>query len=183
MLPSPQQVHLGTNDFEFTHAWRLETGTGIKPEDIAVQSLRERLQERFQLNLDGSANAPTVRLAAVPNAVGIGTTTDGNKAALAEQAYRLQLTPARVTITGNTATGVFYGVQTLVQLLKPGNGKLWLPEIGHSTHYHAYWVHPSWVNEMRKLYKIGVHSFYRPRAWGDTIEVPNHPFVAPEAEM
>ena len=47
------------------------------------------------------------------------------------------------------------------------DGKLWLPEIGHSTHYHAYWVHPSWVNEMRKLYKIGVHSFYRPRNWGD----------------
>jgi hypothetical protein len=63
------------------------------------------------------------------------------------------------------------------------DGKLWLPEIGHSTHYHAYWVHPSWVNEMRKLYKIGVHSFYRPRAWGDTIEVPNHPFVAPQANM
>jgi spore germination cell wall hydrolase CwlJ-like protein len=63
------------------------------------------------------------------------------------------------------------------------DGKLWLPEIGHSTHYHAYWVHPSWVNEMRKLYKIGVHSFYRPRAWGDTIEVPNHPFVAPEAKL
>jgi spore germination cell wall hydrolase CwlJ-like protein len=59
------------------------------------------------------------------------------------------------------------------------DGKLWLPEIGHSTHYHAYWVHPSWVNEMKKLYKIGVHSFYRPRAWGDTVEVPNHPFVAP----
>ena len=60
------------------------------------------------------------------------------------------------------------------------DGKLWLPEIGHSTHYHAYWVHPSWVREMRKLYKIGVHSFYRPRAWGDTVEVPNHTFVPPK---
>ncbi len=60
------------------------------------------------------------------------------------------------------------------------DGKMWLPEIGHSTHYHAYWVHPSWVNEMRKLDKIGVHSFYRPRAWGDTVEVPNHTFVPPE---
>jgi spore germination cell wall hydrolase CwlJ-like protein len=59
------------------------------------------------------------------------------------------------------------------------DGKLWLPEIGHSTHYHAYWVHPSWVNEMRRISKIGVHSFYRPRAWGDTVEVPNHPFVPP----
>jgi spore germination cell wall hydrolase CwlJ-like protein len=60
------------------------------------------------------------------------------------------------------------------------DGKMWLPEIGHSTHYHAYWVHPSWVNEMKKLYKIGVHSFYRPKAWGDTVEVPNYTFVPPE---
>jgi spore germination cell wall hydrolase CwlJ-like protein len=62
------------------------------------------------------------------------------------------------------------------------DGKLWLPEIGHSTHYHAYWVHPSWVNEMKKLYKIGVHSFYRPRAWGDGVEVPNYTFVPPQSK-
>jgi spore germination cell wall hydrolase CwlJ-like protein len=51
------------------------------------------------------------------------------------------------------------------------DGKLWLPEVGHSTHYHAYWVHPAWVREMRRTQKIGVHSFYRPRAWGDGSEV------------
>ena len=32
---------------------------------------------------------------------------------------------------------------------------------------------------MKKLYKIGVHSFYRPRAWGDSVEVPNYTFVPP----
>jgi hypothetical protein len=47
------------------------------------------------------------------------------------------------------------------------DGKIWLTEVGHATHYHAYWVHPSWVHEMEKLYKLGVHTFYRPRAWGD----------------
>jgi len=46
-------------------------------------------------------------------------------------------------------------------------GKIWLADIGHATHYHAYWVHPSWVHEMVRLYKLGVHTFYRPRAWGD----------------
>ena len=53
------------------------------------------------------------------------------------------------------------------------DGQLWLPEVGKSTHYHAYWVRPSWVSEMRKMYKFGVHTFYRPRAWGDGSEAPS----------
>jgi Cell Wall Hydrolase len=47
------------------------------------------------------------------------------------------------------------------------DGKIWLAEVGHATHYHAYWVHPSWVHEMTKLYRLGVHTFYRPKNWGD----------------
>ena len=53
------------------------------------------------------------------------------------------------------------------------DGKLWMPQIAKSTHYHAYWVHPSWVHEMRKVFKIGVHTFYRPRAWGDGSDEPS----------
>jgi spore germination cell wall hydrolase CwlJ-like protein len=52
------------------------------------------------------------------------------------------------------------------------DGKLWLPEIGKATHYHAYWVRPWWVHEMHKLDKIGVHTFYRPRNWGDGSDAP-----------
>jgi spore germination cell wall hydrolase CwlJ-like protein len=53
------------------------------------------------------------------------------------------------------------------------DGEVWLPEVGKSTHYHAYWVRPSWVNEMKKMYKYGVHTFYRPKAWGDGSEAPS----------
>jgi spore germination cell wall hydrolase CwlJ-like protein len=52
------------------------------------------------------------------------------------------------------------------------DGKLWMPEVAKATHYHAYWVHPDWVNEMKKIYKLGVHTFYRPRAWGDGSDEP-----------
>jgi Cell Wall Hydrolase len=52
------------------------------------------------------------------------------------------------------------------------DGKIWLSEVGHATHYHAYWVHPSWVHEMKKMYRLGVHTFYRPRAWNDGPEGP-----------
>jgi hypothetical protein len=52
------------------------------------------------------------------------------------------------------------------------DGRIWLADIGHATHYHAYWVHPSWVHEMTRLYKLGVHTFYRPRAWGNGDDAP-----------
>jgi spore germination cell wall hydrolase CwlJ-like protein len=52
------------------------------------------------------------------------------------------------------------------------DGKLWLPEVGKATHYHAYWVRPGWVREMTRMYKLGVHTFYRPRKWGDGAEKP-----------
>jgi spore germination cell wall hydrolase CwlJ-like protein len=63
------------------------------------------------------------------------------------------------------------------------DGQLWLPEVAKSTHYHAYWVHPSWVAEMKKMYKFGVHTFYRPRAWGDGSEAPSWGTVAETAEI
>jgi spore germination cell wall hydrolase CwlJ-like protein len=52
------------------------------------------------------------------------------------------------------------------------DGKLWLPEVGKATHYHAYWVRPGWVREMTKVHKLGVHTFYRPRKWGDGEDAP-----------
>jgi spore germination cell wall hydrolase CwlJ-like protein len=52
------------------------------------------------------------------------------------------------------------------------DGKHWLPDVGKATHYHAYWVRPYWVRTMNKLDKIGVHTFYRPRNWGDGAAQP-----------
>jgi spore germination cell wall hydrolase CwlJ-like protein len=63
------------------------------------------------------------------------------------------------------------------------DGQLWLPEVAKSTHYHAYWVRPSWVSEMKKMYKFGVHTFYRPRAWGDGSEAPSWGTPAQTAEI
>jgi Cell Wall Hydrolase len=62
------------------------------------------------------------------------------------------------------------------------DGKLWLPEVGKATHYHAYWVHPGWVREMTKMHKLGVHTFYRPRAWGDGLDAPEWGDEASTAE-
>jgi spore germination cell wall hydrolase CwlJ-like protein len=62
------------------------------------------------------------------------------------------------------------------------DGKLWLEDVGKATHYHAYWVRPWWIRTMRKLHKIGVHSFYRPRRWGDGSDEPMWGNAAATAE-
>ena len=52
------------------------------------------------------------------------------------------------------------------------DGQIYVPEVGKSTHYHAAYVRPNWVREMRKLVRYGLHSFYRPYAWGNGNEEP-----------
>jgi spore germination cell wall hydrolase CwlJ-like protein len=62
------------------------------------------------------------------------------------------------------------------------DGKLWLPDVGKATHYHAYYVHPYWVRAMRKMRRIGAHTFYRPRMWGDGSDAPSWGTAAQTAE-
>lgn len=52
------------------------------------------------------------------------------------------------------------------------DGRLWLADVGKSTHYHANYVRPWWRRTMRTLSRIGVHIFYRPRKWGDGEDAP-----------
>jgi spore germination cell wall hydrolase CwlJ-like protein len=40
-------------------------------------------------------------------------------------------------------------------------GRIWLKEVGSSTHYHATYVQPKWASAMKKVGRIGLHIFYR----------------------
>ncbi len=52
------------------------------------------------------------------------------------------------------------------------DAQLWLPEVAKSTHYHATYVRPNWVREMKVMAKHGLHVFYRPHRWGDGADEP-----------
>ena len=45
--------------------------------------------------------------------------------------------------------------------------QVWLPEVDKATHYHAAYVRPNWIRDMKVMVRYGVHTFYRPRNWGD----------------
>ena len=40
-------------------------------------------------------------------------------------------------------------------------GRIWLTEVGSSTHYHATYVKPKWAAHMKRVGRIGLHIFYR----------------------
>lgn len=41
------------------------------------------------------------------------------------------------------------------------HGRIWLKQVGSSTHYHATYVNPKWAKSMKRVGKIGLHIFYR----------------------
>src|SRR5689334_12053673 len=127
VLPAPQKVSLTGSDFRFGAGWTVER-KGVAAGDSAVTSLSEGLNSRFHIKLSGAAQAGTVTLVLAPGSVTIGDALDSDKQAIAVQAYKIDLSPKSITIAANAAPGLFYGVQTLLQLLKPGDGGPSLPE-------------------------------------------------------
>ena len=68
--------------------------------------------------------------------------------------------PERVNERGAWARANRIAQQTL-------NAWVWLPEVNKATHYHATYVRPNWIRDMKVMARYGLHIFYRPRSWGD----------------
>ncbi len=129
VIPEPQDVILGAHDFTFGRSWQLKVDKSVAADDVALEALRDDLSTRFNVKLgasDGSGGILSLRIA--PGSVQVGQALDVHKSVLAQQAYKIDLRAGSVTITANAPTGLFYGVETLVQLLRPDMGTLWLPE-------------------------------------------------------
>ena len=122
VIPTPQRVALEPRDIEFGAGWTWSAGA-LRPDHIAVRSLVNGLREFQSMDLPAGSSGKVVRLAVRPDTVAAPTDQ-----ALRAQAYRLAIAPEGIEITGNTDAGLFYGVQTFVQLVKRGPaGTLVLP--------------------------------------------------------
>ncbi len=128
VLPTPQRVTLAGSEFRIGPKWHVEREAGVAESDVAPGTLIEELAARHGLRLAvDKSDGPAIRLAIRPGSVAIGVAQDRDREVLAAQAYRLELGENEVRITANAAPGLFYGVETLVQLVKHRDGGLWLP--------------------------------------------------------
>jgi len=124
VIPTPQSVRLEDGDIQIDDRWIIAP-SGIDAQEISVRTLRRDLADWHRLNLKtGVQGEYTIRLS-----VRSGVTKSGADPEIDKQAYRLNIGERSVEITGNAAAGLFYGVQTLVQLLKrDSSGALVLPK-------------------------------------------------------
>ncbi len=118
LLPVPQHVKLSANTFVIDDTWfYTQSGPGANP--AATETLLAGLLEhgiRIRPATGNKMAKHTIHLNVQAGSVAIGKATDTNRVALEIQAYKLVLSPDKIIITANAPQGLFYGVQTLLQL-------------------------------------------------------------------
>jgi len=184
LLPAPRTVTLLKGQVRLDANWRLGRA-GVKADDIAVRTLRGELAREHGLKLaEGAGDGGVVRLRLTDGAVKTGAAD-----AVRRQAYRITIAPKQVEVVANAPPGMFYGVQTLLQLLAGSGGEaLLLPE-GTITDWPRYplrFVHWDTKHHQDRLatlkrfcdwmgrFKLNMVSF----ELEDKFAYPSHPVIA-----
>lgn len=128
LIPEPQHVQLKADDFRIGPDWRVERGAGVEAGSPAERILVEGLETRHAFKLAQSGSGLAIRLEIRAGSAPVGEAQDKDREALARQAYRLRLAKDGIILTANAPAGLFYGVETLVQLLRRSRSEWWLPE-------------------------------------------------------
>ncbi|MEJ7780104.1 MAG: family 20 glycosylhydrolase [Daejeonella sp.] len=106
----PQPVSLVKGAGHFTLPKNVVIQAPSSPElSTAIATLRDRLSEPtgYRVISVSSSPAPTVKLQ-------LNSLADAD---LGNEGYKLSVTPTQVTIRANRAAGLFYGIQSFIQLL------------------------------------------------------------------
>jgi len=121
LIPAPQEVELTGEIITIDNGWAIETK--LDESSMALKRLQSGAMEYHGIGFSGKGTGKIIL------EIDPGTAKNDLSPEHAKQAYQLVIKPGVVKITGNAEAGLFYGVQSLLQLLKPLNtGAFSLPE-------------------------------------------------------
>ena len=140
LVPQPKEVHFRDGGFRVSPKTKIFVQLGHQSEDrIAAETLAEEIadQSGLQLNIVGTKTAGK----AEGGAIVLARLQDANvrrflaekglnvDPSIGEQGYLLFSDKSHLIVAANTGQGLFYGVQTLRQLLRADGKKLTFPAL------------------------------------------------------
>jgi len=139
LIPQPKEVQLHAGSFHVKATTRIFVEFGHQAEDrIAAETLAEEIQDRSGLKISITGEKPdarqmrrTILLARLQDEkVKEFLATKALKAdSIGDQGYLLFADRTHLIVAANTGQGLFYGVQTLRQLLHEDGGMLLCPSV------------------------------------------------------
>src|SRR5580658_10593670 len=139
LIPAPKEVRLQQGGFRVKPTTRILVEFGHQEEDrIAAETLAEEIQDQsgLKVSITGSKEkAKEVRSAIVlarlqDRSVRDFLASKGLQAdSIGDQGYLLFSDKTHLIVAANTGQGLFYGVQTLRQLLRKDDGRLICPAV------------------------------------------------------
>ncbi len=141
LVPAPKEVQLRDGGFQVGPRTKIFVQLGHQSEDrIAAETLAEEVADQSGLRLDilgmkaaGKAEGGAIVLARLQDVrVRRFLARNGLKAdeLVGEDGYLLFSDKSHLIVAANTGQGLFYGVQTLRQLLRPDGKGLICPAVG-----------------------------------------------------
>ena len=119
IIPTPQHIQYQRGRTEFSHAWQIQYQGQLRNEAHYLQTELKKLG--FELNTEPLASSRTNQEASQGTSAKaqqrLILTIDATLKTQSPEAYRLQILSDRVLISGADNAGVFYGVQSLLNLI------------------------------------------------------------------
>jgi len=120
IFPTPQQVNLEEESIVIDGSWQIMPDESTSPK--ITNELLKRAQELHGLSFSGTGTGQII-LKITQDAI-----ADISDPGCSQQAYRITIRQDRVIIEGNKKAGLFYGMQSFLQVLKPiSDGRFKLP--------------------------------------------------------
>jgi len=121
VIPTPQRVEPGEGRFILTPEVVVALSGKTDAEDeftarLLAEELRERHGLRLRVGCSSTSSTGVVRLVRGPLPTKFG-----------DEGYTLDVTPEAVVLGAATSAGIYYTVQTLLQLITPRDGRLSAP--------------------------------------------------------
>jgi hypothetical protein len=138
LLPAPKEVRLGEGVFTITASTRIATESARATEDrISVETLQEEIEQQGgpKVPVEAGRESKKSSVIVLGRLSDPGVSTDlaasGLKAdaTLGDQGYVIYADKSRIVVAGASGQGLFYGVQTLRQLLRTQGKEIVCPAV------------------------------------------------------